>query len=65
MGSEAPLRPRTIRAFYGGGNGGQVVIGIPEPDLVVTFFGGNYSDPVMFRTQRQFVPEYVLPAIIS
>jgi len=60
---EYPYQGRTLQAFYAGGNGGQVVMGIPELDLVVAFYGGNYSDPVMFRTQQRFVPEYVLPAI--
>jgi CubicO group peptidase (beta-lactamase class C family) len=56
---------RTLQAFYAGGNGGQVVMGIPELDLVVAFYGGNYSDPVMFRTQQRFVPDYVLPAVVG
>ena len=60
-----PYQGRTLQAFYAGGNGGQVVMGIPELDLVVAFYGGNYSDPVMFRTQQRFVPEYVLPAIVG
>ncbi len=63
--TEYPYQGRTLQAFYAGGNGGQVVMGIPALDLVVAFYGGNYSDPVMFRTQRQLVPEYVLPAIIG
>ncbi|HEU5262825.1 MAG TPA: serine hydrolase [Gemmatimonadales bacterium] len=60
---EYPYQGRTIQAFYAGGNGGQVVMGIPELDLVVAFYGGNYSDPVMFRVQQRLVPEYVLPAV--
>jgi CubicO group peptidase (beta-lactamase class C family) len=63
--TEYPYQGRTLQAFYAGGNGGQVVMGIPELDLVVAFYGGNYSDPVMFRTQQRFVPEYVLPAIVG
>jgi len=62
---EYPYQGRTLQAFYAGGNGGQMVMGIPELDLVVAFYGGNYSDPVMFRTQRQLVPQYLLPAITS
>jgi len=62
---EYPYQGRVLQAFYAGGNGGQVVMGIPELDLVVAFYGGNYNDPVMFRTQRQLVPEYVLPAIVG
>jgi CubicO group peptidase (beta-lactamase class C family) len=56
---------RTVRGFYAGGNGGQVVLGIPELDLVVGIHGGNYSDPVMFQGQQRLVPEYVLPAVLA
>jgi CubicO group peptidase (beta-lactamase class C family) len=63
---EYPFQGRTIQAFYAAGNGGQVVMGIPELDLVFTAIGGNYSDnPVIFRIQRNLVPEYVLPAMAS
>ena len=58
-----PYRGGTVRAFFAGGNGGQVVIGVPELDLLVTFFAGNYSDRVMFRIQEEFFPEYILPAV--
>ncbi|PYO74838.1 MAG: 6-aminohexanoate hydrolase, partial [Gemmatimonadetes bacterium] len=62
---EYPYRGRTIQAFYAGGNGGQVVMGIPALDLVVAFYGGNYNDPVMFQVQRRWVPEFVLPAVVG
>lgn len=58
-----PYRDGMVRAFYAGGNGGQVVIGVPELDLLVAFFAGNYSDPVLYRIQNEFLPEYVLPAV--
>ena len=61
--TDHPYRDRTVRAFYAGGNGGQVVMGIPELDLVIGFFGGNYSDPVLFIPQRVYVPKYILPAV--
>ncbi len=61
--TELPFRGRTIRAFFAGGNGGQVVMGIPELDMVVAFYAGNYSDRVMFRIQEEFVPQYILPAV--
>jgi len=62
---EYPYKGRTVRAFFAGGNGGQIVMGIPELDLVVAVYGGNYSDPVMFRIQQWLVPEYVLPAVVG
>ncbi|HEX6661371.1 MAG TPA: serine hydrolase domain-containing protein [Sphingomicrobium sp.] len=54
---------RKLFAYFPGGNGGQVAIGIPDLDLVVTFTGGNYADRVLFRSQREFVPEDILPAV--
>jgi CubicO group peptidase (beta-lactamase class C family) len=63
--AELPYRGRTVRAFYAGGNGGQVVMGVPELDLVVAAFGGNYNDPVLFWMQRRAVPEHVLPAVVG
>ncbi len=54
---------RTVRAFFAGGNGGQVVMGIPDLDLVIAFYGGNYADRAGFKVQNVYVPEYILPAI--
>lgn len=58
-----PYRGKTVRAFFAGGNGGQVVLGVPQLDLLIGFFGGNYSDRVLYVPQRVFVPQYILPAI--
>ncbi|MGE5802414.1 MAG: serine hydrolase domain-containing protein [Gemmatimonadota bacterium] len=60
---EYPYQNRKVRAFFAGGNGGQISMGIPELDLVIAFTGGNYADPALFRPQRQFVPLYILPAV--
>jgi CubicO group peptidase (beta-lactamase class C family) len=60
---EFPYRDRKVRAYFAGGNGGQVSMGIPELGLAVVFFGGNYADPATFVPQRQYVPQYVLPAV--
>jgi len=61
--TEYPYKGRTVRAFFAGGNGGQVVIGIPELDLVVAFYGGNYADAVSFTSGQIYVPQYILPAV--
>ena len=58
-----PYRGRKLHAYFPGGNGGQVYIGIPELDLVIAFTGGNYADRVLFRAQREFVPDDILPAV--
>ncbi len=58
-----PYREGKIRAFYAGGNGGQYVIGVPDLDLVILFFAGNYSQSVMHKTKREYVPQFILKAI--
>ncbi|HXM64638.1 MAG TPA: serine hydrolase [Terriglobales bacterium] len=58
-----PYKGKTVRAFFAGGNGGQLVMGIPDLDLVVAFYAGNYSDPVLYKIQEELVPQYILPAI--
>jgi CubicO group peptidase (beta-lactamase class C family) len=61
--TEYPHRGRTVRAFYAGGNGGQVVMGFPDLGLVIAFYGGNYSDRTTYVSQRVYIPQYILPAI--
>jgi CubicO group peptidase (beta-lactamase class C family) len=54
---------RTVRAFYAGGNGGQYVIGIPELDLVVVFFAGNYSQAVTHLVKKKHIPDYIIKSV--
>jgi CubicO group peptidase (beta-lactamase class C family) len=54
---------RKVRAFFAGGNGGQIFMAIPDLDLAIGFTGGNYADRVTFTAQRVYIPRYVLPAI--
>ncbi|MEL7187709.1 MAG: serine hydrolase, partial [Pseudomonadota bacterium] len=58
-----PYADGNVRAFFAAGNGGQIVMGVPELDLLIAFYGGNYSDRVLFRAQEVLIPEYILPAI--
>jgi CubicO group peptidase (beta-lactamase class C family) len=60
---EYPRGDGKVRAFFAGGNGGQVFMAIPDLDLVIGFTGGNYADAVMFNGQRVYVPRYLLPAV--
>jgi CubicO group peptidase (beta-lactamase class C family) len=60
---EYPYKGKTVRAFFAGGNGGQIFMGIPALDLVIGFTGGNYNDPALFIPQRVMVPEFILPAV--
>jgi len=55
---------RKLHAYFPGGNGGQVYIGIPELNLLIAYTGGNYADPrVFFPWQRELVPQEILPAV--
>ncbi|MEP6619975.1 MAG: hypothetical protein ABJE47_11695, partial [bacterium] len=58
-----PWRGRTIRAYFAGGNGGQVTMVVPDVDMVVTVFGANYADAGTYVPQRRYVPQYILPAV--
>jgi CubicO group peptidase (beta-lactamase class C family) len=60
---EYPYRDRNVRAFFAGGNGGQIVMVIPELDLVMAFYAGNYNDAGGRTAQRTYVPKYILPTI--
>ena len=36
---------------------------IPELDLVIATYGGNYADRVSLILQQEYVPRYILPAV--
>lgn len=61
--TQYPYKGRQVSAFFAAGNGGQIVMGIPELDLLVAFYAGNYSHRVARRIQQEFIPKYILPAI--
>ncbi|HEX8155021.1 MAG TPA: serine hydrolase, partial [Thermoanaerobaculia bacterium] len=62
--TELPYKDRKVKAFFAGGNGGQLSMGIPELDLAIVFLGGNYGDgKTSLNTQRVLVPQYVLRAV--
>lgn len=61
--ADYPYKDGTVRAYFAGGNGGQVVMVVPKLDLVIEFLGGNYGDAALYIPQRVFVPKYILPAV--
>jgi CubicO group peptidase (beta-lactamase class C family) len=60
-----PYRGRRVHAFYAGGNGGQVVAVIPELDMVVAIYAGNYASLSGFKVQEDLIPQYILPALVD
>jgi CubicO group peptidase (beta-lactamase class C family) len=54
---------RVFGAYRAGGNGGQVVMVIPDLDLVVGINGGSYGEfTKWYRWGLQLVPQYIIPA---
>jgi CubicO group peptidase (beta-lactamase class C family) len=63
---DLPYRNGTVRGYFAGGNGGQSVMVIPELELVVASWGGNYADyRLTIAPQREAVSRWVLPAIVD
>jgi len=58
-----PYKDRTVRAYFAGGNGGQGIMVVPDLDLVIGIFAGNYSDHVGLHIQQDYPPNYILPAV--
>jgi hypothetical protein len=56
-----PYKDKTVRAFFAGGNGGRLVMGIPDLDLVVAIYAGNYSDPCSTRSKKNSYPSTFCP----
>jgi CubicO group peptidase (beta-lactamase class C family) len=55
---------RTVAAHHASGNGGQFSMFIPELNLVIATYGGNYADVGGFYALRELIPKYILPALV-
>ncbi|MGD9968120.1 MAG: serine hydrolase domain-containing protein [Hyphomonadaceae bacterium] len=60
---QMPYRGGEVRAIYAAGNGGQIVMAVPELDLVIGFYSGDYGHRAALTAQRVYIPEYILPAV--
>ena len=54
---------RKIRAWFAGGNGGQVSVAFPDLDLVLVLTGGNYSQPATPLWRRVYGLQDILAAV--
>ncbi|HVG09055.1 MAG TPA: serine hydrolase [Thermoanaerobaculia bacterium] len=57
-----PYKNRTVHAFYATGAGGQTVTVVPDLDLIVATFAGNYSSKGSSEASH-LTPRYILPAV--
>ena len=57
-----PYRGRTVKAYYMVGNGSQFSMYIPELDLVIGHYAGNYNDGSNTML-AQLIPQVILPAV--
>ena len=54
---------RVVRAYHASGNGGQYSMFIPDLNLVIATYSGNYADSGGFFALRELVPKFILPAL--
>ncbi len=56
---------RAFHYYWAGGNGGQLIIVVPELDMVVGFTGGDYTEFHKYlRWEIELMPQYIFPAVI-
>jgi CubicO group peptidase (beta-lactamase class C family) len=61
---ELKADPRTYHAYMASGNGGQLLVVVPDLEMVVVFTGGNYRQGgIWLRWVSQVIPQEIIPAI--
>jgi CubicO group peptidase (beta-lactamase class C family) len=61
--SEIPSGGRTWHAFVANGNGGQLLIVIPELDLACMLTAGNYQQGIWLYLRDSIVGKEIIPAV--
>jgi len=57
---------KTYQVFAAEGNGGQLIIVVPDLDLVVGITGGSYGEfDQWYRWELELVPQFIIPAAVS
>jgi CubicO group peptidase (beta-lactamase class C family) len=57
---------RVFRVYSAGGNGGQIVMAIPDLDLVIGFNGGSYGEFLKwYPWGLQLVPKHIIPSALT
>jgi CubicO group peptidase (beta-lactamase class C family) len=60
---QLPYRDRQVRVVYAAGNGGQIVMAVPELDLVIAFYSGDFGHRAALTAQNVYIPQFILPAV--
>ncbi|WP_244227157.1 hypothetical protein [Corallococcus aberystwythensis] len=61
---ELRVGDRVYSQYEASGNGGQLVMVVPELDLVVLFTAGNYNHVALWRKFRdELLPRYIMAAV--
>lgn len=64
--NEIKMGQHVFREYEANGNGGQLMMVIPELDMAVMFTAGNYGNYGVWRRFREeFLPQYIIAAVSS
>ena len=58
-----PYKNRVVQAYSALGAGGQAVVVVPDLELVIAIYGGNYISRVQLDFSHNWVPRHILPAV--